>query len=147
MTKEKAILKGEEVLEYIPQRAPMLMIDSLYACTEKSASTGFYIDPSNIFVEDGTFNSMGLIENIAQTAAIFAGFQLKKANIPVRLGFIGNIKKLSISLWPKVGETIYTTIEEVNEVMDVKIIKGEIKFLGQHCASCEMKIFLVKEEV
>lgn len=138
------VVNNNEILEYIPQRPPMVMVDKLYSATLKSATSGFVIKEDNIFVKEGHLNSPGLMENIAQTAAASAGYQFKQHDLPVKIGFIGSIKKLQIHHWPKVGQELKTTIEEINEVMNVKIIEGRIESDGVHVASCEMKIFLME---
>lgn len=137
------IVAKENILKYIPQRPPMVMVDMLQSSTLKSATSGFKIREDNIFLKEDKLDSPGLIENIAQTAAASAGYYFKKNDLPVKVGFIGSIKKLQIHAWPKVGDELITTIEEINEVMNVKIIEGSISSNGKAIASCEMKIFLM----
>ncbi len=140
----KPLVNSEEILAYIPQRPPIVMVDVLYNASLKSATSGFLIKENNIFLKGDYLDSPGLIENIAQTAAASAGYQFKKNAMPVKIGFIGSIKKLRINHWPKVGEELLTTIDEVNEVMSVKIIEGKITSNGKEVATCEMKIFLME---
>jgi len=140
----ESIVNKENILEYIPQRPPMVMVDTLISSTLKSATSGFKIREDNIFLKKDQIDSPGLIENIAQTAAASAGFHFKKNKLPVKVGFIGSIKKLQIHAWPTIGDELMTTIEEVNEVMNVKIIEGRISCNGKVIASCEMKIFLME---
>ena len=140
----KPIVTKENILEYIPQRPPMVMVDTLISSTLKSATSGFKVREDNIFLKQDQLDSPGLIENIAQTAAASAGFHFKTNDLPVKVGFIGSIKKLKIHAWPKIGDELTTTIEEVNEVMNVKIIEGSISCNGKLTASCEMKIFLME---
>lgn len=122
----------------------MVMVDALIAASLKSATSSFKIKEENIFLTGGQIDTPGLIENIAQTAAASAGYQFKENNLPVKIGFIGSIKKLLIHDWPKVGDELITTIEEINEVMSVKIIQGKISCNEKEIASCEMKIFLME---
>ena len=138
------IVNKENILEYIPQRPPMVMVDSLIDASVKSATSCFLIKEDNIFLKDDFLSSPGLIENIAQTAAASAGYQFKENQLPVKIGFIGSIKKLAIHSWPKIGDELRTTIEEINEVMNVKIITGKISCNEKEIASCEMKIFLME---
>ena len=138
------LVKKENILDYIPQRPPMVMVDTLTKASLKSATSGFKIREDNIFLKEERLDSPGLIENIAQTAADSAGYHFKKNKLPVKVGFIGSIKKLQIKSWPMIGDELTTTIEEVNEVMNVKIIEGSISCKGIVIASCEMKIFLME---
>lgn len=48
-------MKNISIIDIIPQRPPFVMIDTLlYADKEKARST-FYIQPDNLFVENGFF--------------------------------------------------------------------------------------------
>lgn len=137
------IASGEEILELIPQRPPMVMIDTLHSVTDINTKSGLTITLDNIFVRDNKLTAMGLVENIAQTAAAMAGHYFKTANEEVKTGFIGSVKNLNIHSLPTVGSTLNTVITQLQEVMNIKIVKGEV-FLGEQLlAECELKIFLI----
>lgn len=137
------LASGKEILDLIPQRAPMVMIDTLYAVTDINARSGLTIMEENIFLKEGNLTSMGLVENMAQTAAAMAGFYFKSSGEQVKTGFIGSIKNLKIHQLPPVNSQLKTTITQIQEVMNIKIIKGEVLLDGELQAECEMKIFLV----
>ena len=61
---------GDGIKTFIPQREPMLMVDKLFSVSENDVETGLTVADSNIFVEDGVLSETGLIEHIAQSAAI-----------------------------------------------------------------------------
>ena len=85
------IAQGEQLKEYIPQRAPLVMIDTLEEATENLMESNLLIKPDNIFVENNQLREPGIIENIAQTAAAGLGFMQKSQGLPVALGFIAAI--------------------------------------------------------
>ena len=132
------------VIEYIPQRPPMVMIDALTYADESSAHTTLNISPNNIFVESGAFREPGLIENIAQTAAAMVGYQCKVQNKPVPVGFIAAIKNWKLNAIPPIHSTIETTVKVVNSVMDISIVEGTVKQEGLELCSCEMRILVQK---
>ena len=134
------IATGQDILRYIPQRAPVVMIDTLLACTELSSTTSFTILADNIFCENGFFTEAGLLENIAQTGAAKLGYEYISRNKPVPPGFIGAIKNLEISTFPKMGDTIETSISIDHEVLGVTVITGIVKLNGEQIAKAEMKI-------
>ncbi|MCB0663845.1 MAG: hypothetical protein KDC24_13950 [Saprospiraceae bacterium] len=137
------LLTGDEVLNYIPQRPPIVMIDTLWASDDTTTTGGLTIGRDNIFVENGFFAEPGIMEHIAQTAAIRAGYFFKSQNKPVPLGFIGSFKNLSIKNLPPVGSTLTTKVQLMHEVMNISVFQGEV-FLGEDCiASCEIKIFVM----
>jgi 3-hydroxyacyl-[acyl-carrier-protein] dehydratase len=93
-------------------------------------------------VKDGFLQEPGIIENIAQTAAAKAGYEVKKNGAEPLIGFIGAVKDLKIYDLPKVGDVLRTTVVIKNEVMGVTIIDGT-SFVNEHkIAECEMKIFI-----
>lgn len=137
-------LPDKQVIQYIPQRAPIVMIDTLVDVVGGITETALTISTDTLFVQNGLLHEPGLIENIAQTAAAGVGYAcaLKKETVPV--GFIGAIKNLTIHQLPKVGETITTRVEVLEEIFDMTLIKGE-SFIGSSpVLSCEMKIVLKK---
>ena len=130
------------IIDLIPQRPPMVMIDQLELCTIDITITNFTIKADNIFCKDGLFNEPGLIENIAQTAAARAGYIAKQKNEEPVVGFIGSVKRLKINALPKVGSQITTSVESMHDIGNVSIVKGVIKQNNEVIAECEMNIFL-----
>ena len=139
------LLKGEQIKEFITQREPIVMVDVLYSIAEGGCTTGLTILPDNLFCEDGFFTEPGLIEHIAQSASVFAGYNAKEKGLPAPVGFIGEVKKYETFDLPKVGDELVTTIRILSEVMGVTLLTAETK-VGDHVvAGCQMKIF-IKEE-
>ncbi len=136
------LVSGEDITKYIPQRQPMVMIDTLLQSTERFTATALQVEPDNIFVRNGYLLPPGIIENIAQTAAIRAGYFYITKDQPVPLGFIGGIKNLNIEQLPPVGSRIITKVYPVQEVFNISVIKGEVFQDEQVVAQCEMKIFV-----
>ncbi len=132
-----------EILEYIPQREPMVMVNSLLENSEKLTKTSLLISSENIFCKDGVFREPGLIENMAQTAAVRAGHFAKQNNKKVRTGFIGAIKNLKINILPKVNQTIYTELKSDYEYNDFSIVSAKVFYNEEIAAECEMKIILI----
>ena len=142
----EVLVSKENITAYIPQKKPMVMIDTLEVCEGNITTTSFEIVSTNIFVQNGVLCEPGIIENIAQTAAVKAGYEVKKSGAEPLVGFIGAIKDLIIYYLPKVGETIHTTVTIKMEIMGVTVIDGISTCNNNKVASCEMKIFIVKPE-
>ena len=136
------IVSGEEILRYIPQRSPMVMVDKLLDANETSAVTGLCVDNDNIFVDDGYFLEPGIVEHIAQSAALQAGYRFAKSGMSVPIGYIAAVKDLSISALPKVNTELVTRIEIINQLMGVTLVRGHVAGEGKHIATCEMRIFI-----
>ncbi|MDI1356461.1 MAG: 3-hydroxyacyl-ACP dehydratase [bacterium] len=140
----KPLVTKEEIGAYIPQKAPMVMIDTIEQCEGVTTKTSFRIDANTIFVKDGILHEPGIIENIAQTAAAKAGYEVKKMGKEPLIGFIGAVKDLKIFALPKINDVLETTVVIKTEVMDVTIIDGFSYCNGEKIAECEMKIFIQK---
>ena len=139
------LVSGNEILDYIPQRPPVVMIDKLLFSNHEKTVSGLHIDSNNIFVENGVLSESGMVENIAQTAAAGVGYICKMENRKVPVGFIASIKDLKLFGHPKIGEDITTDVEITNQVMEVSIVKGILKKEGEILAECEMRIFIKPE--
>jgi len=135
------MLIAKNALEsYIPHRKPFIMIDNLLQATNESFRSDFFIDSNNILAEDGFFQEMGLIENIAQTcAAAFSYMDAEKEENP-RIGFIGAISKLTVYELPAVNSSIVTIVNPLYQLENIYLVKGENWLNGRKLLSCEMKI-------
>lgn len=102
-----------DIKSFLPHREPMLMVDHVYELSEQNVKTVFKIKENNLFVKNGFFAEVGLIENAAQTCSSIVGqsfflddnHELKKG-VEV-IGFISGIKKAKIYSVPRLGDTIY----------------------------------------
>lgn len=149
-TIEKPIIEGAAVSALIPQKPPIEMVDKLWFNDETTTISGFTIKADNIFCENGEFREPGIVENIAQTAALRVGYMVsllekngEKVNPPV--GYIGAIKRLNIHQLPKVGAELKTEVIIQQIIFDVTLITGRTTVNGEPVAECEMKIFLKKD--
>lgn len=140
------ILTKSEVENIIPQKAPMVMVGALISIDEKQVVTDFVIPEDHILLENHKLSDVALIENIAQTAAVKAGYSAKINNEKPKTGFIGAVKNFEIFQSVGAGDKLTTTVNTVNEVFNASIVEGEI-YCQQKCvAKGELKIFLVDEE-
>ena len=130
------------ILSFIPQRVPFVMIDELIACDETSATTLLHVRQENFFVKNGILAEPALVENIAQTAAVRIGYICNQENKPVPVGYIAAVQNLVIKRLPKTGEKLETEIVIKNQVLNVTIISGNVTVNDAIVASCEMKIFI-----
>jgi len=118
------------------------MVDGLLVNDSDKTVSTLTIEASNLFVEEGFFKEPGLIEHIAQTAALRSGFEADQSNQKPPVGFIGSVKKMKIFCLPKVGDTLVTTMTIVLNMENISIIRGEVSVKGKLVAEGEMNIFL-----
>ena len=144
------LVNQQDIQLYLPQHPPFLMVDTLETIDDKSAVSTFKILSDNVLLEDDTlFTEAGMIENIAQTAALQAGYHFSspstdKVSVSTQapVGYIGALKDFQILQQPKVGDLLHTTIIIEHQIGRASVIKGEIKIGTQVIATGELKIFL-----
>jgi predicted hotdog family 3-hydroxylacyl-ACP dehydratase len=134
------MIGGFDILDLIPQRPPMKMIDALVSADEKSARGQLFIQESNLFSENGVLAEPGMVEFIAQTAAAYTGYKNKTTDREVREGYIGAIKNLVIYELPKINSRIESEIVVENEIVGYTIITGRVYQDNRLLAECEMRI-------
>ena len=139
------IAQGNEVLKLIPQRPPIVMVDKLISAAGKKTVSGLKITLDNIFVADNCLQEPGIIENIAQSAALGVGYLCQAKNEKIPIGFIGAVSNLKIFSLPRVNTEIITEIQVEYEVLEATIISSKVFCDKQLLAQAEMKIFLKTE--
>ena len=135
-------VSGNNILKYIPQRAPIVMVDCLYESSAEGAETGLTVQATNLFASDGRLQEPGIVEHIAQSAALQAGYFYVEAGKNVPLGYIAAVKDLQILDLPRVNAKLRTKIHVVHELMGVTIVTGSVFCDSTLIANCEMKIFI-----
>jgi 3-hydroxyacyl-[acyl-carrier-protein] dehydratase len=130
-----------EVLNYIPQRQPMVMVDGLLELDDNGAVSQLQLNPHNILCRGGFFTEAGLMENMAQSAALFSGYHTIRSGEEVKIGFIGAIKRMSILELPKDSDCINTTVRKTHEYDNVVIIEAEVTVEMRKVAAAELSIF------
>lgn len=134
------------IIDLIPQRAPIVMVDEFLGIEESVSKSSLTVREDNIFVDDATLSECGLIEHIAQSAAARVGHIFNTLNRPIPIGYIGSVNDFAIVAHPKVGDTIYTTIEVIQEVFNITLIRAVCRVNDVEIATCKMKIFLDTDE-
>ena len=135
-------LPMENILSLIPQKHPFVMVSKLLYVDETYTRSSFYIENDNLFVKDRLFTEGGLLENMAQTAALRTGYKAAAANKPVVRGFIGAVKNFEIFDLPKVNDELVTEMVLENQVFNVIVFQGKVWHNNRLMAQCEMKVFL-----
>ena len=138
-------LPVENVVPLIPQEPPFVMVGKLIYTDENLTRSSFQIDPDNIFVKDDIFQEAGLMENIAQTAALRAGYIAGVENKPVAVGYIGAVSNFDIVALPRSGDEIMTEVSFQNQIFDITVLSGKVWLSDVLIAQCEMKVFSKNE--
>lgn len=144
------VLKGTviHINDFLPHRAPMLMVDVLEEITPTSVTSVFQIKEGNVFVENNHFSEVGLIENAAQTCSSIVGQTFFftnnneiKENVKV-VGFISGIKKAKVSMLPMVNQTIKTSATLIS-----RFDSNEYSICTMKCESFQEENLLLEAEI
>lgn len=138
-------LPVEDIVPLIPQKPPFVMVGKLVSTNENTTLSSFSISDDNIFVKDNVFQEAGLMENIAQTAALRAGYNASIENKPVAVGYIGSVSHFEIFDLPRVGDEITTMVAAQNQIFDITVLSGRVWIENKLIAQCEMKVFSKSE--
>lgn len=141
----EAFLRNIDIHTLLPQQEPFVMVGCLTAFDEVRTVTETTIAADNIFVDDGRFSASGLIENIAQTCAARIGFVNKYIlQKGIQIGFIGAIRNLEVLGLPRVGDTIVTTVDVLEDIFGMTLAEASISCGGETIVRTQIKI-AVKE--
>ena len=132
--------------ELIPQRPPFVMIDKLLSFDMVFTVTQLEVRADNVFCKDSHLSAEGLMENIAQTCAARMGYINLTKNEAVKIGVIGAVNNFEVFRTPKIGEVIITTIEMLEEMFQVTMVKAEVKCGEETIAQANMKIALIDKD-
>lgn len=137
-------MKYSDIKELIPQRDPILMVDELLEVNGEKAHTLFTVHPDCLFLDrDDRLEESGLIEHIAQSASVFAGYlAISTGTIRPPIGYIGEVKKFRCYYRPMVGNELNTTITLGPEAGGVRLLSGVVNMRDTMVAETQMKIFI-----
>ena len=123
----------------IPQKKPFIMVDKLIFFSEEKVVSGLTVSEENIFSKNNIFTAPGVMEHMAQTVALYTGYQYFLKNLPAPIGYIGAIKKVEIFQLPKMSDELVTTVKILHEIMGVTLVQIDTICDGTIIAKSEMK--------
>ena len=126
------ILDRDFVGNLIPQKFPFVMVDKVLAFGENFITSGFTVEETNIFTDNSIFQEAGLIEHMAQSVALYTGYQFFLKKEPAPTGYIGSIKSIEIFQLPKVNDNLVTKVNVLQEfagitLVDISVLLNEVE--------------------
>lgn len=138
------LLNKEAVENLLPQKFPFVMVDKMYSYTETSLVSGLKIQSDNIFTDNNSFLEAGIIEHMAQSVALHTGYQFFLKNETAPTGYIGSIKDIEIKQFPKVDDTIQSTVTILQEFAGITLVDIVTTLNNEEIARGQMKTVLAK---
>ena len=138
------VYSGDAILELIPQREPMVMVDKFFGLDDRDSFAGLTVTTANLFCCDGVLCEEGIIEHFAQSAAARIGFLFVQNKKSVPVGFIGAVSKFAVYSYPSVGSELWTVVSIVQEVGNITLVRVQSWVEDQLIAEGDLKIYLNK---
>ncbi len=136
-----------DILGILPQREPFLFVDRLLHYDEVETVTAFTVPEGHLLVEDGHLTASGILENMAQSSAARIGYLNKYIlHVPVRVGYIGAIRKFRVHRLPAVGETLETSIILREDVFGISLTDAVARVGEEIIAEASLKTALGEKE-
>ena len=108
------VITYPEIVNLLPQKPPMIMVDAYYGVINEEAYTSLYIKKDNILVEGEYFTELGILDFLAQSGIL----QMNEMSVHVdflkeeKVGIITQFKQFFFYNTLKVGETIYGKVKK-----------------------------------
>ena len=127
----------------IPHRAPMLWLEALTECTDKTARATARFSQDHFAVADGAVLESALVECVAQTAAAALGHRAQtagKSGGPVN-GMLAAVSRFRIQSPAPLDTELTIDVNEVKRFGPMLLIEGTISCAGHVIASGEMSLY------
>jgi 3-hydroxymyristoyl/3-hydroxydecanoyl-(acyl carrier protein) dehydratase len=96
-------------------------------------------------VTDGAWWEVGLVEGLAQTAAVLNAFEERRAGVRTQHGMLVGVRKFEIRRCARVGETIRFRVDLIRRIAPLALMRGEASCGNEVLASGEIKFYVELE--
>ncbi|MCH2490160.1 MAG: hypothetical protein MK211_08430 [Flavobacteriales bacterium] len=143
----KLPLQGKAQMEQLlPHRDPMVLVDTLVEHSEDRALVQLTVMSSTLFVSEGKLVASGLIEHMAQAAALHAGYSKYQQNLPTQEGYIAAIKEVEITKVPEVGDRIATEVQLTFSAAELSQVQVTSRVGDNVFAAATMTVITKKQD-
>jgi radical SAM protein with 4Fe4S-binding SPASM domain len=127
--------------DFIPQRLPMRMVDTLLSVGERHAEVETLLTDHNPFInEEGQLEPAACMEIIAQAAAALNGFHLRNHSEKPE-GFLMGAKSIQIQGTAQLGDRLRTSVYKAHKFEDFGVIHGTVTCKGVCLAEGEITVY------
>ena len=132
------MIEQRDIFFYIPQRTPFVFIDTIEDLSEKGACTRYTIPDTCPLLSNGILPISGLMENAAQTCSAIAGN---------KIAYLGAVKQMDVTRFPRVGDTLCTEAEVVQQMLNISLIECTTRVQSETIARTTLKIATMEDNV
>ena len=94
-------------------------------------------------MDDDQLPLAGVLEHVAQSCAARIGYLQSTQNEPIRIGYIGAVKKIELKRIPIVGERLLTKVMLLENVLDISLLQCDTFIEGELIAQTTLKLALM----
>lgn len=134
----------EIIFACLPHRPPILMVDGLIQHKPYFGLTSLTVHPNLIFIDNNQLAETGLIEHMAQSVALYAGYGYFLKNKTPPIGYIGSISNLTIYSLPNIHQQIHTQVIILQEFAEITLVELTTYMQDQQIAKGQMKTVVAK---
>lgn len=129
--------------ELLPQQPPFRFVDRLEHYDETVTRLSFTPGSGNLLMEDGCLCAAGVLEHMAQACAARIGYRCRYIlHLPLRIGFIGQVRRFKLLRLPKTGERMETSVFFREEVFNISLMDVQVYIGEEMIASATLKTAL-----
>ena len=129
------------VVDYLPHRPPMLLIDTILEVNQNGGACRTTIKPDCVFAVDGLVHPSAMIEFVAQACAIAAGVTASRTGGPPRLGFIIGSRECTFDVDHfAVGDELTIAITKVLGEEQIGVFNGTVSRGGVVCVKIQLSV-------
>jgi len=138
-------ITGDLLLRLIPQREPIVMVSGLEEYSETHLISSFVVKDGHLFVDGQGLAESGLLEHMAQSVALHTGYGFFLRNEEAPVGYIGSMQSAEINSLPRIGQTVYSEVTIIQELMGVTLVEIITTLGGEIIARAQMKTVIASK--
>ena len=128
------------------QATPFRFVDTLVSFEREEVETAYTVPAEGPLIEAGHLTEAGLVENMAQSSAARIGYiSVYIDHVPVRIGYLGQVKNLIINRLPSSGERLSTFVKVRQDIFGITLVDAEVRSGEETVASAAIKTALRDE--
>lgn len=132
-----------EILQIIPQRPPFVFVDKLLYANELGAEVNYVVKEDCPLIANHRLPLAGILEHVAQSCAARIGYIQSSKDEPIRIGYIGAVKKIELFRSPNIGECLTTKVTLIDCVLDISLLQCDTFVADELIAQTTIKLALV----
>jgi 3-hydroxyacyl-[acyl-carrier-protein] dehydratase len=135
------LISTSDITNFIPQRSPFVMIDSLESADKEVFKGNFKVRENHLFLKGSLLGEEALVESLAQTCAAGFCYLAKQSGLKGNgLGFIGAVSKLVVFGSAFVNDELVMDIKLLNSFDKIQLIEGIVSVDSTVVLTCQIKI-------